>query len=110
MFPTFYQNENQPVNLIEAMAYGLPVITTRWRSLPEMLPANYSGLVDSHSPQQIADALEQLMLSEAGDELRKVFVRDFALDSHLAGLAAAFHSIEHPVEDFTANLMQRSPR
>src|SRR5262249_39729416 len=31
-FPTYYQNENQPVNLIEAMAYGLPILTTRWRS------------------------------------------------------------------------------
>src|SRR5690606_7257386 len=34
-FPTYYQNENQPVNLIEAMAFGLPILTTRWRSIPE---------------------------------------------------------------------------
>src|SRR5690606_15872626 len=36
-FPTYYLGENQPVNLIEAMAHGLPIITTRWRSLSEML-------------------------------------------------------------------------
>ena len=97
-FPTFYQNENQPVNLIEAMAYGLPVVTTRWRSLPEMLPKNYPGLVDARAPGQIADAIVKLISSETGDELRKVFLRDFALESHLAGLAAAFHSIENPTE------------
>jgi glycosyltransferase involved in cell wall biosynthesis len=28
-FPTYYENENQPVNLIEAMAFGLPILTTR---------------------------------------------------------------------------------
>ena len=33
-FPTYYENENQPVNLIEAMAFGLPILTTRWRSPP----------------------------------------------------------------------------
>ena len=39
------------------MAFGLPIVTTRWRSLPEMLPPNYPGLVDSQSPEQIAAAL-----------------------------------------------------
>jgi glycosyltransferase involved in cell wall biosynthesis len=96
-FPTFYQNENQPVNLIEAMAFGLPVITTRWRSLPEMFPANYPGLVDTHAPQQIADSLVQMLTSEAGDDLRKIFQRNFALESYLDGLARAFRSIETPV-------------
>lgn len=107
-FPTFYQNENQPVNLIEAMAYGLPVVTTRWRSLPEMLPANYPGLVDARAPEQIADALVKLIPSEVGNDLRKVFLRDFALESHLAGLAAAFHSIENPTEIISATLQPQS--
>ena len=40
-FPTYYQNENQPVNLIEAMAFGLPILTTRWRSIPELFPPDY---------------------------------------------------------------------
>ena len=96
-FPTFYQNENQPVNLIEAMAFGLPVVTTRWRSLPEMFPAKYPGLVEIRSPEKIADALLGLMTSDAGENLRKIFERDFAMESHLAGLAAAFRTIEQPL-------------
>ena len=68
-FPTFYPNENQPVNLIEAMAYGLPVLTTHWRSLPEIFPAEYPGLVDVRSLEQIADALLRLM-TEDGEALR----------------------------------------
>jgi len=92
-FPTFYVNENQPVNLIEAMAFGLPVLTTRWRSLPEILPPNYTGLVEVHSPGQVADGLLALMTKD-GETLRESFLKRFTLDKYLSSLAAAFHSIE----------------
>jgi glycosyltransferase involved in cell wall biosynthesis len=92
-FPTFYANENQPVNLIEAMAFGLPVLTTRWRSLPEALPPGYTGLVDIRSPEQIANGLIELMTHD-GETLRSFFLKNFTLDSHLSGLARAFHSLE----------------
>lgn len=96
-FPTFYPNENQPVNLIEAMAHGLPVLTTRWRSLPELFPADYPGLVEVRSTEQIARALLRL-ISEDGQTLRTAYTKYFNLDSYLSGMAAAFHQIEqdHP--------------
>jgi glycosyltransferase involved in cell wall biosynthesis len=93
-FPTYYENENQPVNLIEAMAFGLPILTTRWRSLPEMFPSDYAGLVDPRAPEQIANVLPALMASEAGDGFRELFLRDYTLERHLSGLAAAFHKAE----------------
>src|SRR5207247_9552395 len=65
-FPTYYENENQPVNLIEAMAFGVPILTTRWRSLPELFPANYAGLVDVRAPEQIANVMPALMTGDAG--------------------------------------------
>lgn len=92
-FPTFYPNENQPVNLIEAMAFGLPVLTTRWRSLPEILPAGYTGLVDVRAPEQIADGLIGLM-TEDGEALRQHFLKNFTLDNYLSGLARAFHNLQ----------------
>lgn len=92
-FPTFYPNENQPVNLIEAMGYGLPVLTTRWRSLPEIFPAGYAGIVDVRSLEQIAGALLQLM-TEDGEALRGLFLKNFTLENYLSGLATAFHKIE----------------
>ena len=93
-FPTYYENENQPVNLIEAMAFGLPILTTRWRSLPELFPADYPGLVDIRSPEQIANVLPALMTGEAGDGFREIFFRDYTLERHLAGLSQAFHDAE----------------
>lgn len=97
-FPTFYPNENQPVNLIEAMAFGLPIVTTRWRSLAEMFPENYKGLVDPRSPDQVATAIESLLIGETGETLRSVFVQQFKLESYLAELAAAFRSVEEQTE------------
>jgi len=93
-FPTYYQNENQPVNLIEAMAFGLPILTTRWRSLPELFPADYPGLVPVRSPERIADVLLNLLAGESGEGFRDIFLRSFTLERHLAGLAEAFLSVE----------------
>jgi glycosyltransferase involved in cell wall biosynthesis len=92
-FPTYYENENQPVNLIEAMAFGLPILTTRWRSIPELFPANYPGLVEIRSPDQIARGLLQLLPGETGEGFRDIFVRNFTLERHLTGLADAFHGV-----------------
>lgn len=92
-FPTYYRTENQPVNLIEALAYGLPVITTRWRSVPETLPDD-TGIVSPRNPDQIADALVHLMAQSYGDAFRQHFLNNFKIERHLEKLAAAFHSIE----------------
>ncbi len=95
-FPTYYQNENQPVNLIEALAFGLPILTTRWRSLPELFPPNYPGLVDIHSPDQIAEAIVTLLSRESGEGFREIFLRNFTIERHLSGLAEAFRKLEQP--------------
>jgi glycosyltransferase involved in cell wall biosynthesis len=111
-FPTRYLGENQPVNLIEAMAFGLPIVTTRWRSLPEMLPENYPGLVATQSPDEIAGTLLKLARQEAGEQLRENFVTQFTLALHLAKLGDAIRSVEtdeaptaHP-----ANALQKNAR
>lgn len=93
-FPTSYLGENQPVNLIEAMAFGVPIVTTRWRSVPEMLPSNYPGLVTGQNPQEIAETLLNVLASKSGELARAHFCNHFTLDRHLASLAAALHSVE----------------
>ena len=95
LFPTQYLGENQPVNLIEAMAFGLPIVTTRWRSLPEMLPPNYPGLVSGQEPGEIAAALLRVLGDESGEAARQHFVDNFTLERHLTTLAAALRSVEN---------------
>lgn len=92
-FPTFYKNENQPVNLIEAMAWGLPILTTHWRSVPSLLPDGYPGIVPPQDPPAIGAALVALAGFDGHAELRDNFCRKFTLAVHLADLAAAFRSV-----------------
>jgi len=93
-FPTRYSAENQPVTLIEAMAFGLPIVTTCWRSIPEMFPPGYPGLVADQSTGPLADALLALMTMETGEGLRDIFLRNFTLERYLSGLAEAFKQVE----------------
>lgn len=93
-FPTYYSAENQPGNLIEAMAFGLPTLTTKWRSIPEMLPAGYPALVEPQSPKEIARVLRELLTANPCRALREQFLRRFTLEQHLRGMAAAIRRLE----------------
>lgn len=94
LFPTQYLGENQPVNLIEAMAFGLPMVTTRWRSLPEMFPADYPGLVKDQNPGEIAEALLKVLALKSGELARKNYLARFTIEQHLMALAAALRCAE----------------
>jgi glycosyltransferase involved in cell wall biosynthesis len=95
-FPTYFHAESFGAVIVEAMAFGLPVITTRWRSIPEIFPTDYPGLVDPKSPAQIADALRHLIAMDMAESLREIFVRRFTFERHIAGMAAAIRSVETP--------------
>ncbi len=92
LFPTYYANEGQPVGLIEAMAFGLPIVTTAWRSIPEALPPGYPGLVEPHHPDQASGALLKA-LTEDGAHLRQRFLDCFSLETHLSQLVAALRGL-----------------
>ncbi|HEV2327586.1 MAG TPA: glycosyltransferase family 4 protein [Verrucomicrobiae bacterium] len=94
-FPTWYPAEGQPTCVAEALAFGLPVITTRWRAVPDMLPANYPGLVDIKSPKQIAEKLLFLSASDLGGCSRDTFLLRFTLERHLSAMSEAIRSVEN---------------
>jgi glycosyltransferase involved in cell wall biosynthesis len=93
-FPTYYRAESFGLVVVEAMAFGLPTVTTRWRSIPEIMPPDYPGLVDPQSPEQIATALIRLMSEQSSELMRKHFATHFTLEAHLARLAEVLHSVE----------------
>lgn len=89
LFPTYFANEGQPLNLIEALAYGLPCVTTRWRSIPEYFPADYPGLCVPRDIPALARALHAVVERVDGRELRREYERRFAVGPHLEALAEA---------------------
>jgi glycosyltransferase involved in cell wall biosynthesis len=78
-FPTYYPAESFGLVLLEAMAYGLPIVTTRWRMIPEVLPSGYPGIVSPQSPAEIAAALLEHMQKGYDNSLRAHFNSKFTL-------------------------------
>ncbi len=60
-FPTA-SSEGFPKAVLEALAVGLPVITTRVSVLPELLKTGCGLLIDSVEPGAIAEAVRQVLL------------------------------------------------
>ena len=53
-------NEGTPLSLIQAGMAGLPVVTTRVGSVPEVVLDGITGIITNLNVQKIADALEKL--------------------------------------------------
>ena len=45
LLPTYYDGEGYPGIIIEAFSIDMPVITTRWNAIPEIVTDRYNGLV-----------------------------------------------------------------
>ncbi len=67
IFPTQYAHEAMPLVLIEAMAHGVPIVTTRWRAIPGMLPERGAVCVEPGQLMALASALGAV---ERGPEAR----------------------------------------
>ena len=58
VLPSYYKTEAQPISLIEGMANGCVLITTKHNYLPELVNELNGSLVEVRDWQSIADALE----------------------------------------------------
>src|SRR5581483_7628822 len=92
-FPTFYPAEGQPVSLLEAMAFGLEIITTRWRAIPEILPPEYPGFVPPRTPQEIAAVLRLCFTHDGAEALRARFVEKFVEERYAARMAEVLQNL-----------------
>lgn len=60
LLPTYYPGEGYPGIIIEAFRAGLPVVTTQWQALPEIVQNKRNGIV---IPPQDAAALQTAIQS-----------------------------------------------
>ena len=60
VLPTFYEGEGYPGVIIEAYSHGIPVISTRWRSIPEIVAGDTGILISTHSPGELAAAMNKM--------------------------------------------------
>ena len=92
IFPTFYENEAQPLVLLEAMSSGLPVITTSWRGVASVLPERSRAVVEPNSPEALCAAMLNVSELVSGEPLRKAFERGFTLPAFAARICDAIAS------------------
>ncbi len=79
--------------LAEAMAFGLPIVTTRCGAVPEVMTPEHPGLVEVRAPAQIAAALLRLTDDESFEALRQRFESHFTIEQHLFRLARALRTV-----------------
>lgn len=93
-FPTSYPHEGQPLTLLEALAHDVPIVTTRWRAIPGMLPAEHVWFVASGQAEQLADALHAARRAgPAAGALRRHYLAHFTPQQHLTALKSALLSL-----------------
>lgn len=60
ILPTFYRGEGYPGVILEAYSQGLPVIATKWRSIPEIVDENTGILIPVGDTKALAQAMNDL--------------------------------------------------
>ncbi|MCH7750535.1 MAG: glycosyltransferase [Planctomycetes bacterium] len=96
--------DGMPNVLIEAMACGLPVVTTRIAGIPEIVKDGYNGrLALDRDVGSLADGIEDLIQDEYarlefGRRARETVVQHFEIKSNAARLAHVFRSIVYHTE------------
>ena len=86
-FPSFFEAESFGLVLVEAMQFGKPVVSTRWRGIPSVVSDGENGFLVN--VQDSASVAEKLMLlagdpplrKRMGEEGRRIFEQRFTLEA-----------------------------
>jgi glycosyltransferase involved in cell wall biosynthesis len=98
--PSHHYAESFGVVLIEAMSFGLPLVTTRWRGIPEVVEAaRGSYVVEPKRPDFVAEALASLLRSPEmrvtmGQRNREWFCEHYTLDKYRARMEEALLTLD----------------
>jgi glycosyltransferase involved in cell wall biosynthesis len=88
-----------PLVLLEAMQFGLPIISTYEGAIPEIVDDGITGfLIDKHNPQALADKIETLfkdkeLREKMGRAGRKKFLEKYTLDIFEKNLKNVFDQV-----------------
>ncbi len=86
-------HEGMPISLLEALAFGLPIVATRVGAVPEVITDGHEGLlVPAHRPDLLANAMTRAIADAPGRS---------AMSKAAFDLATARFSLER----FTADLL-----
>jgi glycosyltransferase involved in cell wall biosynthesis len=99
-FPSHYFAESSGVVLIEAMSFQLPIVTTNWRGIPEVVGGSGGAfVVEPKKPELVAEHLAKLLDDQ---ELRNVmgkrnrlwFLENGTIEKHRERMESALLGIQ----------------
>ncbi len=91
--PTHYPAEGQPLVLLEAMAYDLPVIATRWGAIPATVPPEAILVEPGDTDALVAALVQARKTPPPAGVFRQHFLARFTAAQHLATLAQTFETL-----------------
>lgn len=90
-----------PNVLAEAMAMGLPIISTDLPNIAELVENEETGLlVPGKNPEKLAEAIQKLLVDEElryklGNNAREKMLNDFDAKEHVKNIAVMFDNVCH---------------
>ena len=88
-----------PMSMVEAMAYGIPVVAVRWGGIPDMVSDGYSGFLAKRAQDDdISDAIKKLLPPEIRQRMgvqAKEWVLKISHPEHVA------KKLKHVIEELT---------
>jgi glycosyltransferase involved in cell wall biosynthesis len=99
VFPTFYYYETMGLVLLEAMQAGLPIVTTRRASIPEIIADGVNGLlVNEQDALDLAEKILQLVekpeqRAAMGNANRERFAEYYTHEHYGARMGAVFEEL-----------------
>jgi glycosyltransferase involved in cell wall biosynthesis len=98
-FPTYFEAENLPIVILEAMMFELPVVATEWRAIPTVVREGENGfLVPIKAPVLLAERLQRLLEDaelrrSMGKKGRERFLKDFTEEKFYERMRNVFLSV-----------------
>lgn len=86
VFPTYYHNECFPLVLLEAMMFGLPIISTCEGGIPEIINHHETGfIVERQNSIELAERIKFIienpeLAKQMGKKARNQFLQSFTLE------------------------------
>ena len=92
---SYLEQNSFPTALIEAMASGLPVITTEAKGILELIDENDGRILPANDPRQVADVIQNLLedtelREKLGENARARVVDQYDIDRNIGELIHMF--------------------
>jgi len=99
-FPSFFHSETFPLVLLEAMSFGLPIISTRWRGIPDVVDEGTNAILTE--PKDVASCVrglatlidDALLRAQMGHRSRKRFLEHFTIDRYQTAMEGVFLALK----------------